>query len=85
MPMIDITKHIIGDRNRNYYLDIRKWLVENIGEYHGRGEYPVTDIGARWEIVVTQTEPEDDGSVATGWAVDITDENLATMFALVWA
>lgn len=84
MPVIDITKHILS-REANYLPAIREWLTENIGQYYGRGSYPVTEIGAGWEIVVTHTEPEDDGSIATGWAVDITDENLSTVFALVWA
>jgi O-methyltransferase involved in polyketide biosynthesis len=80
MPSIDITPHILGRKNQAQ--EIRAWLSDNVGEYLGRGEDPVLEIGAGWEIRTERiATPE---GTASWWVVDITDAAKATHFALSW-
>jgi hypothetical protein len=81
MPVIDITPHILGRRNRKN--EIVTWLVDHVGESIGRGMYPVGEVGVGWHIITTE-EPCEDSAMAVGWAVDISSPEKATHFALAW-
>ena len=81
MPVIDITPHILSRQNRKN--DIVAWLSENVGEYFGRGMYPIYEIGLGWQIMATE-EPCEDSAMAIGWAVDISSPEKATHFILTW-
>ena len=92
MASVDITHHILGFKPGDWHLgrnrknEIVSWLNDNVGEYYGHGEHPVTDIGSGWEIVVLGSVNVDGvAEYELGWAVDFADDSKATMFALVWA
>lgn len=94
MAVFDITHLILGspdiyDRNhRNKFKHVKEWLAKNVGEYYGRGEDPITDVGSGWEIFVLQNgkleRARDDEDVCITWNVDITDEDKSVLFALKW-
>lgn len=96
MPVFDITELIMrqpysppGLRTRTFK-EIVKCLGEEIGEYYGRGEHPVLEVGSGWEVYVDERRelmPDlDDGEeyfhTIVTWKLDITDEEKAVMFAL---
>jgi hypothetical protein len=97
MPVFDITNAIIRrdltvpydpyDRtpyaNRQAATNIVKWLGKHVGEYYGRGDDEVMHIGMGWEMYIERQGSPDEDSTIT-YHVDITDEALATVFALTW-
>lgn len=68
------------DRTRE--LEITKWLTEHAGPYYGKGTIPVIKIGSGWEMLVEQRTGFD--GPGFDLFVDITDGEIATMFALRW-
>jgi hypothetical protein len=95
MATFDITPLILGgrssiwDRSRRDTLPaLRTWLSEHVGEYYGRGDDPVVDIGSGWEIVVLRngkrTQPTEIVDTVVTWELDITDEEKSVLFALRW-
>lgn len=84
MNMINITPHILGEKNKIYA--IRNWLYANVGSsLHTNGKYPM--VGQGWEIVTKAVRLEDPhypGSCSTWW-IKFDDERLATLFALSWS
>lgn len=79
MPTINVTDHYIDGRIKA----VQQWLVDNVGQFYGRGEYRVLEIGSGWEIKAVEDVSED-GTTYIEFVVDITDEAKATAFALRW-
>lgn len=97
MAVFDITHCILGhatsiwdrgESRQNRLVELRSWLNNNVGEYYGRGDDPVLDIGSGWEIFVMHNgkigRPPDNEDSVTTWHLDITDEAKSTLFALTW-
>lgn len=82
MPTINVTDLYIDGRIKA----VQQWLVDNVGQFYGRGEYRVLEIGSGWEIraVEIHDDTNDDSPVYLEFVVDITDEAKATAFALRW-
>lgn len=83
MAVFDITERIVS-WGKNDLLAIRAWLGEHVGEYYGRGEDPIIDIGSGWEIGILREQDKDKNTIIS-WYVDITDEEKSVMYALVWS
>jgi hypothetical protein len=97
MAVFDITPLILGhaesiwdrgESRRNKLSEVRAWLNDHVGEYYGKGEDPILDIGSGWEIFVMHNgkigRPRDDEDSVITWHLDITDSAKSTHFALVW-
>jgi hypothetical protein len=81
MAKFDISEHVLAPRNGIPI--ILKWLTDHVGPFYGRGEDPVTHIGAGWEIM-TDRDIDWEENYVTSWIVDITDPKLSTLFALTF-
>lgn len=96
MAVFDISHIILGGGREDLYTRqvparfkiLKEWLNENVGEYYGRGEDPVTDVGSGWEAFVlrngSREQPKDDEDCVVSWHIDIADDEKATLFALKW-
>lgn len=84
-----------GRRAKNIQ-ELVDWLTENVGEYYGRGEdhtrdeednkrqgHAVLYIGSGWQLE-RDWKGDPNGYMEVWWKVDITDEQLASFFALKW-
>ena len=83
MAIIDISDLVLDNGWPLHRKRIITWLVDNVGEHYGRGDDTVVEVGAGWEIVVERIWDHDDNMII-GWAVDITDPQLSTVFALTF-
>ena len=82
MPVVDISSKVLT-RGKSEVTQIILWLAEHVGEYLGRGEDPVVDIGSGWEIRTVRDMIPDEGT-ATSWVLDITDEKKFMLYVLRW-
>ena len=64
-------------------LVVQDWLIENVGEYYGRGERAVVAVGSGWEMMFNVYTSED-VVLELVLSVDIDDQAKATFFALKW-
>jgi hypothetical protein len=80
MNSIDITQYIVGDSNQ--LIDIKEWLVDNIGPL--TQPIPTCRTGEGWTIKYESAVDEKHNAPVYKLKIEFEDDSHAVMFRLVW-